>query len=113
MTRQQSTFKEYVARINRVIDYITNNLDRQLNVSELSRIACFSEFHFHRIFSMVVGVSPNIYVRRLRLEKAAAMLQVNPNLSITDLALNYGFSSTANFSKPLDLTSTKALPSSG
>ncbi|MBU2512344.1 AraC family transcriptional regulator [bacterium] len=90
---------EYIARINRVIDFIMNNLDKQHTVPELAAIACFSEYHFHRIFRLIVGESLNVYVRRARLERAANMVRLNPRQSITEIALDYGFSSSANFAK--------------
>lgn len=55
-----ATFKEYIARINKVIDYIYRHLDHALTATELAREANFSEFHFQRIFKMVVGESLNV-----------------------------------------------------
>src|SRR4051812_29338342 len=46
---------EYVHRIDRVIDHLRGNLDRQVKLGELAKVACFSEFHFHRIFRAVSG----------------------------------------------------------
>ncbi len=99
MTKSQTTYSEYIARINRVIDYISKNLDKQLSVSELAKIAYFSEYHFHRIFSMIVGQSINGYVRRMRLEKAATSLRIERKLAVTEIAMKFGFSSSANFAK--------------
>ena len=62
---------EYAQRINRVIDYLRGNLDRQVKLKELARVACLSEFHFHRIFGAVSGETVNNFTNRLRLEKAA------------------------------------------
>src|ERR1700721_2881570 len=62
---------EYSHRINRVIDYLRANLDRQVKLKELARVACLSEFHFHRIFGAVSGETLNNFTNRLRLEKAA------------------------------------------
>jgi AraC family transcriptional regulator len=42
--------EEYRSRINRVIDYIEANIDRDLSLPELAEVAHFSPFHFHRIF---------------------------------------------------------------
>src|SRR5215831_9976499 len=89
---------EYAQRINRVIDYLRGNLDRQLKLEELARVACFSEFHFHRIFGAVSGETLNSFANRLRLEKAARLLRYS-HQSLTDIALNCGFSSSATFSR--------------
>jgi len=54
---------EYGQRIDRVIDYFRRNLDRPVKLAELADIACFSEFHFHRIFSAVSGEIVNNFAR--------------------------------------------------
>ena len=61
-------------------------------------MACFSEFHFHRIFSAVSGETLNNFTNRLRLEKAARLLRFSDR-SLTDIALDCGFSSSATFSR--------------
>jgi len=66
--------KEYIHRINRVIDYIEKNLDQDLGLEKLSEVAHFSPFHFHRIFSAFMGETLNGFIRRIRVEKAASML---------------------------------------
>jgi len=89
---------EYTQRINRVTDYLRKNLDRQVKLSELAKVACFSEFHFHRIFSAVTGETLNDFTNRLRLEKAARLLRYTDH-SLTDIALDCGLSSSATFSR--------------
>src|SRR5215467_6244799 len=89
---------EYARRINRVIDYIRDNLDCTVTLEELAKVACFSEFHFHRIFSAVSGETLNNFTNRLRLEKAARLLRYSDR-SLTDIALDCGFSSSATFSR--------------
>jgi len=89
---------EYSRRINRVIDHLRGNLDRQVKLEELARVACFSEFHFHRIFGAVSGETLNNFTSRLRLEKAARLLRYSDR-SLTDIALDCGFSSSATFSR--------------
>ncbi|HZS46191.1 MAG TPA: AraC family transcriptional regulator [Blastocatellia bacterium] len=89
---------EYARRIDRVIDYLRANLDRQVKLGELAKVACFSEFHFHRIFSAVSGETLNNFTNRLRLEKAARLLRYSDQ-SLTEIALDCGFSSSATFSR--------------
>src|SRR6202453_1501973 len=89
---------EYSHRINRVIDYLRGNLDRQVKLKELARVACLSEFHFHRIFGAVSGETLNNFTNRLRLEKAARLLRYSEQ-SLTDIALDCGFSRSATFSR--------------
>lgn len=89
---------EYARRIDRVIDHLRRNLDRPVKLAELARVACFSEFHFHRIFTAVSGETLNNFTNRLRLEKAARLLRYSRR-SLTEIALDTGFSSSATFSR--------------
>jgi AraC family transcriptional regulator len=88
----------YAQRINRVIDHLRGNLHRPMKLAELANVACFSEFHFHRIFTAVSGETLNNFTNRLRLEKAARLLRYSKQ-SLTDIALDCGFSSSATFSR--------------
>ena len=89
---------EYAQRIDRVIDYLRGNLHRSVKLTELANVACFSEFHFHRIFTAVSGETLNNFTNRLRLEKAARLLRYSDQ-SLTEVALDCGFSSSATFSR--------------
>lgn len=91
--------KEYIARVNRVLDYIEIHLADSLTLDELASVSCFSPFHFHRIFRAFVGETVGQYISRLRLEKAATLLFSNPEKSITAIALNCGFSSSTTFAR--------------
>jgi AraC family transcriptional regulator len=96
-TKTQAS-SEYSRRIDRVIDYLRENLHRPVKLGELAHVACFSEFHFHRIFRAVSGETLNNFTNRLRLEKAARLLRYSEQ-SLTDIALDCGFSSSATFSR--------------
>lgn len=95
----QASRAEYVARINRVIDHVERNLDQPLSLAVLADVAHLSRYHFHRIFAAMVGETLHGFVQRLRLEKAATMLVGNPRASITAIAIDCGFSSSASFAR--------------
>ncbi len=86
-------------RINRVLDHIGEHLDGDLSLTRLSQVACFSQFHFHRIFQAVTGETLNNHVRRVRLERAASLMKASPRKRITDIAIQSGFAGTAEFSR--------------
>jgi AraC family transcriptional regulator len=90
---------EYLARIHRVTDYIERHLDRRLGLPELARVACFSPFHFHRVFTACTGETLYQFILRLRLEKAASQLAQNKRKSITAIALDCGFGSSGAFAR--------------
>ncbi|MEM6930446.1 MAG: AraC family transcriptional regulator, partial [Myxococcota bacterium] len=90
---------DYIARVQRVQDYVERHLAEPLTLPRLAGVAHFSPFHFHRIFAALVGETPSAYVRRIRLEKAASMLQHNEDLGITEVALDCGWQETSSFSR--------------
>lgn len=95
----ESSLAEYHTRIGKVLDYINAHMAEDLPLETLADAACFSSFHFHRIFSSMTGETPAGYVNRLRLERSANLLITSPSVSITEIALACGFSSSATFSR--------------
>ena len=89
----QLTRKDYIARINKVIDFIDENICQELTLEKLAGVANFSPYHFHRIFGAIVGETLFQFIQRNRLQRAAWRLIEKPNKSITDIAYDYGFSS--------------------
>lgn len=90
---------DYVARVNRAIDYIVANVDQPLKLSDVARVACFSSFHFHRVFRSILGETLNQFVLRIRLERALRMLSHEPKSTLTRVALACGFASSSDFSR--------------
>jgi AraC family transcriptional regulator len=97
--RSEFLRQEYVARINRVIDHIDAHLGDELPLAEIADVACFSRFHFHRIFSAMVGETISDYIKRVRLQNAASRLINNPKDSVTDIAMACGFTSPSVFAR--------------
>lgn len=93
-----STRDYYQERILAVLVHIQRNLDEDLALDRLARIACFSPFHFHRIFKSLVGETLGEHVRRLRLERAALLLKFGEQ-PILNLALEAGFESHEAFTR--------------
>jgi len=91
--------KEYIYRINKVIDYVENHLDTSLSLEAIAGVACFSPYHFHRIFAAFTGETLYGFINRKRLAKAATLLIYNPDDSIGDIAAYCGFNSVSVFSR--------------
>lgn len=89
----------YKERVKRVIDFIGKHLDEELELEELCRIACFSKYHFHRLFTAHAGVSLKSYIKWLRLKRAAHQLTVQKEDTIINIALDAGFESHEAFSR--------------
>ncbi len=97
MASREATIADHRERL-RVLVHIEEHMDRPLKLKELASLACFSPFHFHRIFAACVGETINEYIRRIRLEKAAIKL-VHSSEPITSVALAGGYETPAAFTK--------------
>lgn len=95
----ESLAKKYEQRFERVFDYIDLHLTEPLSVEQLSRVANFSKFHFHRQFSLYAGISVFAYVRMVRLRHASYRLVFRKQERIIDIALDVGFESPESFSR--------------
>jgi AraC family transcriptional regulator len=92
------TLRDYQRRLLRVLVHVQQHLDEPLALSDLAALACFSPYHFHRIFRGMVGESVKEYVRRLRLERAAGRLKAG-ELPVTEIALEAGYEGLEAFSR--------------
>jgi len=89
---------EYKKRINVVFQFIDQNLDSDLSLDTVSKIAFFSPFHFHRIFKTITSETLNEFVTRRRIEKSALDI-LHTKYSISEISHNYGFSDNSAYSK--------------
>jgi AraC family transcriptional regulator len=94
----KTTLGDYKRRLLRVLEYIQQHLDDRLELQELARVACFSSYHFHRIFTGMIGESIKGHIRRLRLERAAIELRVSTK-SVVEVALDSGYEAHAAFTR--------------
>jgi len=90
---------QYEDRIKKVLDFIGKHLDEELNLEQLSAVACFSKYHFHRLFTAYTGLSLQQMIRWLRLKRAAHQLVRDKEKSIINIALDAGFESHESFSR--------------
>lgn len=89
----------YTIRLNKVFQFIEDNLDSNLSLEIVAQIAAFSPFHFHRIFKHITGETLNDYITRLRVEKAASTLIHRRDTSIKELSLQNGFTNNSSFTR--------------
>ena len=86
------------ARLRRVLDHIAANIEDDITLGDLARIAGYSPFHFARKFTLAMGIPPHRYISRMRLENAMAELAAR-KLPLAEIALNAHFSSQASFTR--------------
>jgi AraC family transcriptional regulator len=93
-------FRETLAagRVRRVIEYIESNLAEPLRLNDLAALAGTSRFHFSRAFANTIGISPQVFVRQRRLQRAAGLLKTSA-LTMREVAALCGFADNAHLSR--------------
>jgi AraC family transcriptional regulator len=86
------------ARLNRVIEYIETNLDREIALMALADIAGMSSHYFSELFKQSLHFSPYQYVLRRRIEYARQLLG-QPSITVLEAAVRSGFSDQSHFTK--------------
>lgn len=76
--------------------WIDANSHRPIDLDEAARQAGLSAFHFLRVFSAALGVTPHQYLVRSRLRHAAQLLG-DEERAVTDVAYEVGFGDLSNF----------------
>lgn len=89
---------DYTRQMQKVLNYIETRLTTKISLEDIADIACFSMFHFHRMFVSMVGFTPKDYIRRRRLTRAAKELTFTKK-SIVFIATKYQFESQASFTR--------------
>jgi AraC-like DNA-binding protein len=84
-------------RIHRARRFIDECYDLPLNLSEISKQACLSRYHFLRLFRDAFQTTPHQYLIQRRIEKAKELLRSEP-LRVTDVCFEVGFQSLGSFS---------------
>lgn len=84
--------------ITRAVDYLERHFAEPLDPAELARRVGMSPRNFHRIFLNVTGLAPMAYLQRLRIRKAAYLLQTTDR-SVTDIALECGHEDGSYFAR--------------
>lgn len=85
-------------RIQKVLSYIRKNIDKQINISQLSELSHLSEDHFIRLFKKETNSTPIDYINRKKIEKAQLMLLVD-NSSVKDIAYSLSFENISYFNR--------------
>jgi AraC-like DNA-binding protein len=76
--------------------FIDENYHEAINLDEISKQACLSRYHFHRLFSQVYKKTPHQYLTLKRIQKAKDLLSENKQVS--EVCNEVGFESLASFS---------------
>jgi len=86
-------------RMNRAVNHARSNVSESLNLDAMADVACLSKYHFSRVFSAHFKESPSQFLARIRLEIAARKLVYVPDHSVTQVAMDCGFSGPDTFAR--------------
>lgn len=95
---QPNKQREYIEKFNIVFDYIEHHYTEDITLEEVAGQIGFSKFHFSRLFRQFTDTAFYDYLCARRIKAAEALL-LDPNLSITEIALQSGFASISTFNR--------------
>ena len=85
------------AQARMVLEFIRENLHRDISLSDLAVVSGLSRFHFTRAFKRTTGSSPYQFILSARVDRAKSSL-TNSNVSMLEIAQSLGFGSQGHFS---------------
>lgn len=80
--------------VNQSIDYIMQHLDENLSLDMVAAHFFISKYHFSRIFKEETGESVYAFIKRCKIDQSAVDMKLNPERTVTDIGLDYGYSSS-------------------
>jgi len=86
-----------IAVLNRVVEYVEEHLNDEVDIADLTRDLGTTEYHIRRMFSSLAGLPLSEYIRRRRMTVAAADVLAGRDLLGT--AVRFGYGSTEAFSR--------------
>jgi AraC family transcriptional regulator len=89
---------DYTERLSRVIHYIYDHLDEEIDLQKLAEVAHLSPYHWHRIYHALNGETIAATVKRLRLQRAAGFL-AHTALPVEEVADKSGYDSLQSFTR--------------
>jgi len=87
-----------IQSIQKAIEYMEEHILENINYEDVARQVYMSNYHFHRIFSMITGITANEYIRNRKLSMAGQEL-IMSDKKIIDIAMKYGYDSPESFTK--------------
>jgi AraC-like DNA-binding protein len=91
-----SVFSDF--RVRKSIRFMTEHLGGEIELDQVARASGLSRPHFYKLFRMQTGITPNLFLNTLRMERAIDSL-TQTGLSVTDIGYDLGFSSQSAFTR--------------
>lgn len=83
--------------LKKIESYVRENIGNPITLDQMASVALVSKRHFVRAFNESVGVTPHRFILNLRIDEAKVRLRATLE-SVTEIALNCGFSQSQHFS---------------
>lgn len=84
--------------IGAAINYMKNNIEKKLSISTVANFIGYSTSHFSRLFSQTVGLTPNEYFNKIKIQKACVLLKTT-NMKINQICYKVGIHDSYYFSR--------------
>ncbi|MBR2102277.1 MAG: helix-turn-helix domain-containing protein [Prevotella sp.] len=85
-------------RIYHTLAFIRKNMGQPLGIDELADRACMSKDHFIRVFKREMGMTPNVFITKRKLERAELML-LTTDQAVKTIATALGFGDSSYFNR--------------
>ena len=89
---------EQIAAVRRMQDYISDHITEDIDIGDLAKCSSFSPWYARKLFIKHLGMTPAVYIRRLKLSKSALRLR-DEECQIIDVALDMGFGSVDGYQR--------------
>lgn len=84
--------------LHRIAEFVEDNIDRPIGLSELAQLVGISRFHFSRIFKLSTGLTPTRYIEDCRIKRACAYIK-DTDMPLSNIALMLGYADQSHFTR--------------
>lgn len=96
--KRLTTQEDYRQRVDKIVCYIREHLDSEIDIRTLAELSAFSPFHFHRIMRGYLGEPIGAFIIRARVQTAAKLLRYT-DMSISEISYRVGYDSPSSLTK--------------
>ena len=90
--------EEQRTAVRKMQDYISEHITEEIDITDLAAVSSYSPWYARRLFIKYLGMTPSVYIRRLKLSKSALRLR-DEDCQIMDIALDMGFGSVDGYQR--------------
>ncbi len=88
----------FIKKLVRSVEFAEEHIDEDFSLTQMAREACLSEYHYHRIFLSMTGMTPGLYIRKRRLTRAVHDLLYGAT-PVIQIAVGAGYDTQESFTR--------------